>query len=97
MKLWDVGARQLLATLIGNHDTDIVYGVAFSPDGRILATASADGTAHLGRRGVHHIPGGHDPVRPTSVDRQLCLRGACVAGHLTPAPPNYFQNGNLAE
>ena len=40
-----VPPSRLVRTLTGHTDT--VEGVAFSPDGRLLATASADGTARL--------------------------------------------------
>jgi RNA polymerase sigma factor (sigma-70 family) len=48
VKLLDVGTGQLLATLRGH--TDPVVAVVFSPDGRLLATASWDGTIKLWER-----------------------------------------------
>jgi WD40 repeat protein len=42
---WAVSPRALARTLTGH--TQKVHGVAFSPDGRLLATASADNTAQL--------------------------------------------------
>ena len=45
VKLWDVQARTLLATLEGHANW--VRSVAFSPDGRLLATGSGDGTVKL--------------------------------------------------
>ncbi|MGH3889237.1 MAG: WD40 repeat domain-containing protein, partial [Pseudonocardiaceae bacterium] len=44
-RLWDPATGQHRSTLEGH--TDWVWGVAFSPDGTQLATASDDGTARL--------------------------------------------------
>ena len=43
--LWDVDSRQPLATLEGHKGA--VYGVAFSPDGKRLASGSLDQTVIL--------------------------------------------------
>jgi len=45
IRLWEVGSGQPLRTLQGH--TSIVWGVAFSPDGKLLASASKDGTAKV--------------------------------------------------
>jgi WD40 repeat protein/predicted Ser/Thr protein kinase len=45
VKLWDMETGQEVYTLRGHAET--VYGVAFSPCGRRLATASADGTVKI--------------------------------------------------
>jgi len=48
VKLWDTETGKELATLTGH--TDHIYGVAFSPDGKLLATASFDRTIKLWKR-----------------------------------------------
>ena len=45
VRLWDVERGQEIFTLLAHSNA--VYGVAFSPDGRQLATASGDNTARL--------------------------------------------------
>ena len=44
-KVWDAATGRELLTLPGH--TDAVFGVAFSPDGTRLATASGDQTAKV--------------------------------------------------
>jgi WD40 repeat protein len=68
--LWDLASGRMLATLKGH--TDRVFGVAFSPDGTRLATASWDGTVKLwlvSRR----VPAAGGPIRgegtPGNVER----------------------------
>jgi len=45
VSLWDVGSRKRVATLRGHKEP--VSGTAFSPDGKLLATGSWDGSARL--------------------------------------------------
>src|SRR5262249_59386680 len=45
LKLWDLGTRELLATLTGR--TEMVRSVAFSPDGKVLAAGTEDGNLEL--------------------------------------------------
>jgi eukaryotic-like serine/threonine-protein kinase len=45
IKLWDLASRQLLSTLTGHTGT--ITAIAFSPDGKLLASTSWDGTVKL--------------------------------------------------
>jgi WD40 repeat protein len=45
MRLWEVGSGQHLATLQGH--SGVVYSVALSGDGRLLASGGQDGTVKL--------------------------------------------------
>jgi len=45
IRLWDVATGQSLGTLNGH--TGIVWGIAFSPDGQMLASVSSDKTAKV--------------------------------------------------
>ena len=45
VRLWDVATGQTVQTFIGHNDS--VQGVAFTPDGNYIGTASVDGTARL--------------------------------------------------
>ena len=45
IRLWDVPTGKSLGTLDGHED--IIWGLAFSPDGKLMASASRDGTAKV--------------------------------------------------
>ena len=53
--IWDLRRRSVVAEL-GKHD-DVVVAAAFSGDGRLLATASADGTVHVSATRTDQPPG----------------------------------------
>jgi WD40 repeat protein len=54
VKIWDLTAGQELLTLRGHYGC--VYGVAYSPDGKTLASGSADGTIRLWGQMVNQQP-----------------------------------------
>jgi len=45
VRLWEASGGREILTLHGHHDR--VHGVAFSPDGARLASASADGVVRI--------------------------------------------------
>ncbi|WP_243717327.1 protein kinase [Actinomadura sp. KC345] len=56
-QLWDVGTRRPAGRPFAGH-TDSVYSLAFSLDGKLLATGSSDGTIRLWEVATH-TPIGH--------------------------------------
>jgi hypothetical protein len=80
IKLWEVATGREVRTLSGH--TDFVYSVAFSPDGKLLASGSWDGTIKLwdvatGRE-VRTLKGHTDEVIP--------WRSAPTGSSSPPAP-----------
>jgi WD40 repeat protein len=75
--LWNVADpnNPALLTRLTGH-TDSVYALAFSPDGRTLATASADGTVILWNVA--------DPNRPAILNRLTGQNGAVTAVAFAP-------------
>jgi WD40 repeat protein len=45
LSIWDAGARLPISRLVSENSTDKVESVAFSPDGRVLASGGCDGFA----------------------------------------------------
>jgi WD40 repeat protein len=45
VRLWDAGTWKELASLAGHNG--FTFGLDFSPDGKTIATAGADGTVKL--------------------------------------------------
>jgi WD40 repeat protein len=80
IKLWEVATGSEVRTLSGH--TDWVNSVAFSPDGRLLASGSCD--AHDQAVGCGHRQRSAHPHRP----HRLCLpwRSAPTGGCWPPAP-----------
>ena len=86
-QIWDIATGQLLVTVSGNKDA--IMGVAFSPDGKRLATASLDGTAKsLGRRDRSAIGYASGSLHFCHDDRCVLTRWQAAGdGQLRTKPP----------
>jgi WD40 repeat protein len=45
MKIWNVETRELISTIRGQPN--VIFSLAFSPDGKLLAAGCADSTVRL--------------------------------------------------
>ncbi len=55
IEIWDTSSHQLIVSMSGH--TDLVNAVAFSPDGKLLASASLEGTIILWDANTHQMLG----------------------------------------
>ena len=77
-RLWDPATGDCLRTLTGHIGA--VWAVAFSPDGRLLATASPDKTARVWDLATGELPA--HPDRPCQQGHRWCVQpGRAAAGH----------------
>ena len=53
VRLWDTTTGQIVRTLVGH--TDIVFSVAFTPDGKHLITGSRDKTVRIWEVDYHDL------------------------------------------
>ena len=80
-RLWDVATGDCLRTLTGHTGT--VFGVAFSPDGRLLATASCGRDGAAVGCGHRRLPA--HPHRPHRLDPRCGVQpGRAAARHRQP-------------
>jgi WD40 repeat protein len=69
--LWDVASRQPIGQPLNGHSRS-VFSVAFSPDGKMLASGSADSTIILWNVASHQ-PIGRPLSRPLNIVRSVAL------------------------
>jgi len=81
VKVWDATTGTVLHTLPG-HAAGI-YGVAFSPDGTRIATASSDGTARIYLLRVEELIA----LAKARVTRALTIEECQQYLHLAQCPP----------
>ncbi len=101
IRLWDVTTRQPLGLPLIGHDAEVL-SMAFSPDGKRLASGSADGTIILWdvatRRQLDPSPSGHEAAVESvafSPDGRILASGSCARFGEGDADMEVCQEGEL--
>nr|CAD7207264.1 unnamed protein product [Timema douglasi] len=75
VRLWDVERGACIHTL--TKHTEPVYSVAFSPDGKFLASGSFDKCVHIWSTQVTDTTRPYSPPRQVPVVCHMCYRAVC--------------------